>query len=39
MGLGNPAAIVARKTVGDLGPAWDAPMYFNRVSQSKKIAP
>jgi len=36
--LGNRAAIVAQKTVGDLGPAWDAAMYFNRVSVSKEIA-
>lgn len=36
--LGNRAAIVAQKTVGDLGPAWDAPMYFNRVSASREIA-
>lgn len=36
--LGNRAAIVAQKTVGDLGPAWDAAMYFNRVSESKEIA-
>ncbi len=36
--LGNRAAIVAQKTVGDMGPVWDAPMYFNRVSQSKEIS-
>lgn len=36
--LGNRAAIVAQKTIGDLGPAWDAAMYFSRVSESKEIA-
>ena len=36
--LGNRTAIVAQKTVGDLGPAWDAAMYFDRVSESKEIA-
>lgn len=36
--LGNRAAIVAQKTVGDMGPAWDAAMYFSRVSASKEIA-
>ncbi len=36
--LGNRAAIVAQKTVGDMGPAWDAAMYFNRVSESREIA-
>jgi 2-dehydro-3-deoxygluconokinase len=36
--LGNRAAIVAQKTVGDMGPAWDAAMYFGRVSESKEIA-
>ncbi|HOB74658.1 MAG TPA: sugar kinase [Phycisphaerae bacterium] len=36
--LGNRAAIVAQKTFGDLGPAWDAAMYFDRVSESKEIA-
>jgi 2-dehydro-3-deoxygluconokinase len=36
--LGNRTAIVAQKTIGDLGPAWDAAMYFNRVSESKEIA-
>lgn len=36
--LGNRAAIVAQKTIGDMGPCWDAPMYFNRVSASKEIA-
>lgn len=36
--LGNRAAIVAQKTVGDMGPVWDAQMYFDRVSQSKEIA-
>jgi len=36
--LGNRAAIVAQKTIGDMGPVWDAAMYFNRVSASKEIA-
>ncbi len=36
--LGNRAAIVAQKTIGDMGPAWDAAMYFSRVSASKEIA-
>ncbi len=36
--LGNRAAIVAQKTVGDMGPVWDVSMYFNRVSASKEIA-
>lgn len=36
--LGNRTAIVAQKTVGDMGPVWDAAMYFNRVSESKEIA-
>jgi len=36
--LGNRAAIAAQKTVGDMGPVWDAAMYFNRVSESKEIA-
>jgi hypothetical protein len=36
--LGNRAAIVAQKTVGDMGPVWDAGMYFSRVSASKEIA-
>jgi 2-dehydro-3-deoxygluconokinase len=36
--LGNRAAIAAQKTVGDMGPAWDVGMYFNRVSESKEIA-
>jgi len=36
--LGNRAAIVAQKTTGDLGPAWDADMYFKRVSAGKEIA-
>jgi 2-dehydro-3-deoxygluconokinase len=36
--LGNRAAIVAQKTVGDMGPVWDAPMYFKRVSASKEIS-
>jgi hypothetical protein len=36
--LGNRAAIVAQKTVGDIGPVWDARMYFDRVSESKEIA-
>lgn len=36
--LGNRTAIVAQKTIGDLGPAWDAAMYFNRVSESREIA-
>ena len=30
--------VVAQKTVGDLGPAWDADMYFKRVSARKEIA-
>lgn len=36
--LGNRAAIVAQKTIGDMGPVWDVGMYFNRVSASKEIA-
>jgi 2-dehydro-3-deoxygluconokinase len=36
--LGNRAAIAAQKTVGDMGPAWDVGMYFDRVSASKEIA-
>ncbi len=36
--LGNRAAIVAQKTIGDMGPVWDVSMYFNRVSASKEIA-
>jgi 2-dehydro-3-deoxygluconokinase len=36
--LGNRAAIVAQKTVGDMGPVWDVGMYFDRVSASKEIA-
>jgi 2-dehydro-3-deoxygluconokinase len=36
--LGNRMAVVAQKTVGDLGPVWPATMYFNRVSGSKEIA-
>lgn len=36
--LGNRAAIVAQKTIGDMGPAWDAAMYFSRVSASKEIS-
>jgi len=36
--LGNRAAIAAQKTIGDMGPVWDAAMYFNRVSESKEIA-
>lgn len=36
--LGNRTAIVAQKTIGDMGPVWDAAMYFNRVSESKEIA-
>ncbi|MBI4582145.1 MAG: sugar kinase [Planctomycetes bacterium] len=36
--LGNRAAIVAQKTIGDMGPAWDVGMYFDRVSASKEIA-
>ena len=35
--LGNRAAIVAQKTIGDMGPTWDAAMYFKRVSASKEI--
>jgi len=36
--LGNRAAIVVQKTVGDMGPAWNVGMYFDRVSASKEIA-
>lgn len=36
--LGNRASIVAQKTIGDMGPAWDVGMYFDRVSASKEIA-
>jgi 2-dehydro-3-deoxygluconokinase len=36
--LGNRAAIVAQKTVGDMGPGWNVGMYFDRVSASKEIA-
>jgi 2-dehydro-3-deoxygluconokinase len=36
--LGNRAAIAAQKTVGDMGPAWNVGMYFDRVSESKEIA-
>jgi len=36
--LGNRSAIVAQKTIGDMGPPWNAAMYFERVSQSKEIA-
>lgn len=36
--LGNRTAIVAQKTIGDMGPTWDAPMYFKRVSASREIA-
>ena len=36
--LGNRMAVVAQKTVGDLGPLWPASMYFNRVSGSKEIS-
>ncbi len=36
--LGNRMAVVAQKTIGDLGPIWPANMYFNRVSGSKEIA-
>ncbi|HPD31264.1 MAG TPA: sugar kinase [Phycisphaerae bacterium] len=36
--LGNRAAIVAQKTIGDMGPVWDVGMYFNRVSAGKEIA-
>lgn len=36
--LGNRASIAAQKTVGDMGPAWNVKMYFDRVSQSKEIA-
>jgi hypothetical protein len=36
--LGNRASIVAQKTIGDMGPPWDAGMYFSRVSASKEIA-
>lgn len=36
--LGNRAAIVAQKTIGDMGPVWDVGMYFNRVSAAKEIA-
>lgn len=36
--LGNRASIAAQKTVGDMGPAWNVGMYFNRVSESKEIS-
>jgi len=36
--LGNRMAIVAQKTVGDLGPAWPVTMYFSRVSESREIS-
>jgi len=36
--LGNRTAIVAQKTVGDMGPTWDASMYFKRVSASREIS-
>lgn len=36
--LGNRAAIVAQKTVGDMGPGWNVGMYFDRVSASKEIS-
>ncbi len=36
--LGNRTAIVAQKTIGDMGPTWDVPMYFKRVSASREIA-
>lgn len=36
--LGNRSAIVAQKTIGDMGPVWDVRMYFDRVSASKEIA-
>jgi len=36
--LGNRSAVVAQKTIGDMGPVWDVGMYFNRVSASKEIA-
>jgi hypothetical protein len=36
--LGNRASIAAQKTVGDMGPAWNVGMYFDRVSESKEIA-
>ena len=38
LNLGNRMAVVAQKTVGDLGPVWPARMYYNRVSASKEIA-
>ncbi len=38
LNLGNRMAIVAQKTVGDMGPAWPVGMYFNRVSESREIA-
>jgi sugar/nucleoside kinase (ribokinase family) len=38
LNLGNRMAIVAQKTVGDMGPAWPVTMYFNRVSESKEIS-
>ncbi len=38
LNLGNRMAVVAQKTVGDLGPVWPAEMYFNRVSGGKEIA-
>lgn len=36
--LGNRTAIVAQKTIGDMGPTWDTPMYFKRVSAGREIA-
>ncbi len=36
--LGNRTAIVAQKTIGDMGPCWNAAMYFGRVSESREIA-
>lgn len=36
--LGNRASIAAQKTIGDMGPAWNVGMYFDRVSESKEIA-
>lgn len=38
LNLGNRMAIVAQKTVGDLGPAWTVAMYFARVSESREIS-
>jgi len=36
--LGNRMAIVAQKTIGDMGPAWPVTMYFARISGSREIS-